>query len=88
MRGAANAEQTSPQVEVVSPLGAGDAFMGALAAGLAGSRREAERLIAGGGVKLGGVAVDDVRAAWSAKDEVVLSVGTRRFVRILRPKGT
>ncbi len=59
-----------------------------LAAGLAGSRREAERLIAGGGVKLGGVAVDDVRAAWSAKDEVVLSVGTRRFVRILRPKGT
>lgn len=35
MRGAANAEQASPEVEVVSPLGAGDAFMGALAAGLA-----------------------------------------------------
>ena len=35
MRGAANAEETSPPVEVVSPLGAGDAFTGALAAGLA-----------------------------------------------------
>jgi fructokinase len=34
MRGAASAEQDSPQVDVVSPLGAGDAFMGALAAGL------------------------------------------------------
>jgi sugar/nucleoside kinase (ribokinase family) len=35
MRGATNAEEPSPPVEVVSPLGAGDAFMGALAAGLA-----------------------------------------------------
>ncbi len=35
MRGAANAEEASPEVEVVSPLGAGDAFTGALAAGLA-----------------------------------------------------
>ncbi len=35
MRGAASAEQASPEVEVVSPLGAGDAFTGALAAGLA-----------------------------------------------------
>jgi sugar/nucleoside kinase (ribokinase family) len=35
MRGAVSAEEPSPQVEVVSPLGAGDAFMGALAAGLA-----------------------------------------------------
>ncbi len=35
MRGAASAELDSPRVEVVSPLGAGDAFMGALAAGLA-----------------------------------------------------
>jgi sugar/nucleoside kinase (ribokinase family) len=33
--GAAAAEAPSPQVEVVSTLGAGDAFMGALAAGLA-----------------------------------------------------
>ncbi len=35
MRGAASAEAVSPRVEVVSPMGAGDAFMGALAAGLA-----------------------------------------------------
>lgn len=34
--GAAEAEYTPPPVEVTSPLGAGDAFMGALAAGLAG----------------------------------------------------
>lgn len=34
MRGAAEAEAMSPVVEVVAPLGAGDAFMGALAAGL------------------------------------------------------
>ena len=37
MRGAADAEAESPRVEIVSPLGAGDAFMGALAAGLAKS---------------------------------------------------
>ena len=34
--GAAETEYTPPEAEVVSPLGAGDAFMGALAAGLAG----------------------------------------------------
>ena len=33
-RGAAAADVTPPKVEVVSPLGAGDAFMGTLAAGL------------------------------------------------------
>lgn len=35
VRGAASAEETSPEVEVVAPLGAGDAFMGTLAAGMA-----------------------------------------------------
>lgn len=34
--GATEAEYTPPEAEVTSPLGAGDAFMGALAAGLAG----------------------------------------------------
>jgi fructokinase len=34
MRGEAEAEGPSPEVEVIAPLGAGDAFMGALAAGL------------------------------------------------------
>ncbi len=58
-----------------------------LAAGLAGSRREAERLIAGGGVKLDGVAVSDPRQTWSIEAPVVISVGTRRFVRIIPGKG-
>jgi sugar/nucleoside kinase (ribokinase family) len=34
VRGAASAEAPSPEVEVISPLGAGDAFIGAFAAGL------------------------------------------------------
>ena len=43
MRGAAQAEQEAPRVEVVSPLGAGDAFMGALATGLAAVGWDAAR---------------------------------------------
>jgi fructokinase len=43
MRGAAIAERPSPEVDVVSPLGAGDAFMGALAAGLASVGWDATR---------------------------------------------
>ena len=42
--GAAEAECTAPVSEVVSPLGAGDAFMGALAAGLAGVDWDFERI--------------------------------------------
>jgi sugar/nucleoside kinase (ribokinase family) len=43
IRGAAEAEAPSPQVEVVSTLGAGDAFMGTFVAGLAGLGWEATR---------------------------------------------
>jgi fructokinase len=43
LRGAASADASSPPVEVVSPLGAGDAFMGALAAGLAKVEWDPER---------------------------------------------
>jgi sugar/nucleoside kinase (ribokinase family) len=43
MRGAASAERASPTVDVVSPLGAGDAFMGALVAGLARVEWDAAR---------------------------------------------
>jgi tyrosyl-tRNA synthetase len=57
------------------------------AAGFASSRREAERLVAGNGVKLDGALVADPRQAWSAREPVVLSVGSRRFVRI-HPAGT
>ncbi len=57
----------------------GDALV---ACGFAASKREAERLVAGGGVKLDGAVVTDPRAAWHAPGAVVLSVGTRRFARI------
>ena len=51
-------------------------------AGFAKSRREAERLISGRGVKLDGIVVEDPRAAWPPAPAVVLSVGSRRFVRV------
>ncbi len=50
-------------------------------AGLAQSKREAERLVSGAGVKVDGVTVHDPRAPWSPP--AVLSVGTRRFVRVV-----
>ncbi len=53
-----------------------------VACGFAKSKREAERLAAGGGVKVNGVAAGDVRQPWTWREEVVLSSGTRRFVRI------
>ena len=43
MRGAADGEVEAPEVEVVAPLGAGDAFMGGLAAGLADRDWDASR---------------------------------------------
>ena len=57
----------------------GDALV---ACHFAASKREAERLVAGNGVKLDGGVVSDPRAPWSATPPVVLSVGSRRFVRI------
>jgi len=52
-------------------------------AGFAESRREAERLISGNGVKVDGIVVDDPRAAWTASEPAVLSVGSRRFARVV-----
>lgn len=52
-------------------------------AGFAGSRREAERLISGSGVKVDGIVVGDPKAPWNAAQAAVLSVGSRKFVRIL-----
>jgi tyrosyl-tRNA synthetase len=54
-----------------------------LRAGFAQSRREAERLVLGGGVRLDGVPVHDAAMPWVATEPVVLSVGSRRFVRVL-----
>lgn len=52
-------------------------------AGFAQSRREAERLISGSGVKVDGIVVKDPKAPWSAPAQAVISVGSRKFVRIL-----
>ncbi|MFY9720882.1 MAG: tyrosine--tRNA ligase [Candidatus Cybelea sp.] len=52
-------------------------------AGFAQSRREAERLIAGSAVRVDGLLVADQKAAWTATGAAVLSVGSRRFVRVL-----
>jgi tyrosyl-tRNA synthetase len=50
--------------------------------GLAKSRNDAKRLIEQGGVRLGGVTMQDPNALVSAKDEPVLQVGKRKFVRL------
>ncbi len=52
-------------------------------AGFAESRRAAERLISGNAVKIDGEAVSDPSAAWTAAVPAVLSVGSRRFARVL-----
>lgn len=54
-----------------------------VAAGFAESKRAAERLISGNGVKVDGIVVNDPRAAWTATEPAVLSVGSRKFVRII-----
>ena len=51
-------------------------------AGFAESRRAAERLIAGNAVKIDGVVVRDQKQLWGASAPAVLSVGSRRFVRV------
>jgi tyrosyl-tRNA synthetase len=55
-------------------------------AGFAGSRRAAERLITGRAVKIDGEPVNDPNLAWGLTIPAVLSVGSRRFVRVLPDK--
>ncbi len=52
-------------------------------AGFAESKRAAERLISGGAVKLDGIVVNDPKAAWTSAQPTVLSVGSRKFVRVM-----
>ncbi|HEY0798143.1 MAG TPA: tyrosine--tRNA ligase [Candidatus Baltobacteraceae bacterium] len=55
-------------------------------AGFAQSKREAERLIVGGGVKLDGSVVTDAAAAWNPLRDgqrIVLSVGARKHARLV-----
>ena len=51
-------------------------------AGFAESRRAAERLISGKAVKIDGEVVREANQRWPAGDAAVLSVGSRRFVRV------
>ncbi len=73
----------------VAEIDAGDCIRVAellVKAGFAQSRREAERLIAGGGVKIDGCPVHEPKAPWTASEPAVLSVGSRRFARVLPRK--
>jgi tyrosyl-tRNA synthetase len=58
-----------------------------VAAGFAESKRAAQRLIAEGAVKIDGIVISDPKAAWNGAESAVLSVGARKFVRILAEKG-
>lgn len=50
--------------------------------GLAASKKEAKRLIEQGGVKLNGEKVSDTGAEIELKDEILLQVGKRKFLKI------
>ncbi|MDQ2663361.1 MAG: tyrosine--tRNA ligase [Candidatus Eremiobacteraeota bacterium] len=54
-----------------------------VAAGFAESKRAGERLISQNGVKVDGILVTDPKAPWSADAPATLSVGSRKFVRVL-----
>ncbi|HUY40003.1 MAG TPA: tyrosine--tRNA ligase [Candidatus Dormibacteraeota bacterium] len=54
-----------------------------VASGLAASKREAERLIKGGGVRIDGAVIRDPNAEWQWWAEPVrVSIGARRFARV------
>jgi tyrosyl-tRNA synthetase len=54
-----------------------------VAVGFAQSKREAQRAIESGSVRLDGVQVRDARQAWNASTPVTLALGARRFVRVV-----
>ena len=58
-----------------------------VAAGFAESKRAAERLISGNGVKVDGILVGDPNTQWTAAGPAILSVGSRKFVRVLPNEG-
>jgi tyrosyl-tRNA synthetase len=53
---------------------------------LAKSKSEARRLIGQGGVRLDGEKVDSIEEMVSVQDGIILQVGKRRFVRLVRDK--
>lgn len=54
-----------------------------VAAGLAESKRAAERLVSGKGVRVDGILLEDPKAPWPARGPAILSVGSRKFVKVL-----
>ena len=54
--------------------------------GFVSSKGEAKRLIQGGGIKLDGEKVSDIQAQldYSGKESVVLQVGKRNFIRLVK----
>ncbi|MDQ6826065.1 MAG: tyrosine--tRNA ligase [Candidatus Eremiobacteraeota bacterium] len=70
-----------PELSVVSGVHLADILV---KAGFAGSKRAGERLISGKGVRIDGAPIDDPRATWTYKTAAVLSVGSRKFVRIVQ----
>ncbi len=49
---------------------------------LAASKKEAKRLIEQGGVKIGGEKVSDTNAEINLKDEILIQVGKRKFLKV------
>ncbi len=72
--------EAMPELTLADPRKVVDVIV---AAGFASSKREAERLVAGGAVRVDGSAVADAKALWPRIPSAVLSVGARRFVRVL-----
>ncbi len=68
-----------PTVTLSAPTPVVDVLV---SAGLAASKSEARRLVAQGGVEIGGERVADAQAVVPAIDGLVLQVGKRRFVRV------
>jgi tyrosyl-tRNA synthetase len=59
-----------------------------IAAGFAQSKRDAERLVSQGGVRLDDAVVKDARQPWPADGDVVLAAGKHRFRRFVRNSET
>jgi tyrosyl-tRNA synthetase len=53
-------------------------------AGFFPSKSEARRMVQNGGIRLNGEKIDDVNMKVPVQDELILQVGKRKFVRILR----
>ena len=68
-----------PTVTVAAPTPLVDLLV---TVGLAASKSEARRLIAQGGVEIGGERVKDAQAVVPAQEGLVVQVGKRRFVRV------